>query len=104
MIPPSKGPPVRLSTETESRFHGLTLERLPLGAEAEVVRVEGSGPLAQRLMAMGFLPGGRVRVLQVAPLGDPIAVELNGWRLGLRRSEASTIRVRGNGRPEIPGA
>ena len=63
------------------------------GREYEVRAVAGDGPLAQRLLAMGFLPGVHVRVVGVAPFGDPIAVELDGWRVSLRRSEAAAVIV-----------
>jgi Fe2+ transport system protein FeoA len=54
---------------------------------------------------MGFLPGTRIRVVQVAPFGDPVTVELDGWRVSLRLREADAIRVdpdangNGNGHP-----
>ncbi|HLG43181.1 MAG TPA: ferrous iron transport protein A [Planctomycetota bacterium] len=49
--------------------------------------------LAQRLLAMGFLPGAQLRIVQVAPFGDPITVELNGWRVSLRRADAASVDV-----------
>ncbi len=49
--------------------------------------------LAQRLLAMGFLPGAKLRIVQVAPFGDPITVELNGWRVSLRRADAASVAV-----------
>lgn len=72
----------------------MTLNQLPPDQFGEIIRVDGVGSLTQRLMALGFLPGGHVRVLQVAPFGDPIAVELDGWRVSLRLAEASSVAVR----------
>ena len=72
----------------------MTLATLGLHREGDIVSVAGRGALAQRLMAMGFLPGTRVRVVHVAPFGDPITVELDGWRVSLRLSEAATLTVR----------
>ncbi len=71
----------------------MTLAQMSRFESAEIIRVEGSGPVAQRLLALGFLPGGRIRVVQVAPFGDPIAVEINGWRMSLRRAEAASVTV-----------
>jgi len=71
----------------------MTLAQLPRDEPASIVRVDGGGALAQRLMALGFLPGSRVRIVQVAPFGDPIAVEVDGWRVGLRRREAALVLV-----------
>ena len=72
----------------------MTLADLKRDQPGEIVRVLGEGSLVQRLMALGFLPGGEIRVVQVAPFGDPIAVELNGWRVSLRREEASLVEVK----------
>ena len=77
-----------------------SLKELGLNATGEIAQVTGRGPLAQRLLAMGFLPGTRLRVVQVAPFGDPITVELDGWRVSLRLREADALQVtptNGNG-------
>lgn len=42
---------------------------------------------------MGLLPGAEVRVVQVAPLGDPVEIEFNGMRLSLRRADAAAVQV-----------
>ncbi len=42
---------------------------------------------------MGLLPGTRLKLVRTAPLGDPLEVEVRGYRLTLRRSEADQIRV-----------
>lgn len=72
----------------------MVLSELRLCREAEVERIGGPDVLAQRLLAMGFLPGVRVRAIQAAPFGDPVTYELDGWRVSLRRSEASAVSVR----------
>jgi Fe2+ transport system protein FeoA len=72
----------------------VTLGDLALERPAAIVGVGGPRALARRLYAMGFLPGSPVRVVQVAPFGDPITVELDGWRVSLRRSEARLLEVR----------
>jgi ferrous iron transport protein A len=70
-----------------------TLAALRPGARARVQRVEADGPLGQRLLDLGFLPGTEVRAIRRAPLGDPAVYELRGTQLCLRRSEAKRIRV-----------
>ncbi len=69
------------------------LSRGEPGHDYEIRAVQGDGPLTQRLLALGFLPGARVRIVGVAPFGDPITVELDGWRVSLRRSEAASVVV-----------
>ena len=71
----------------------MTLRELGLHRPGNVVGVDGKGALAQRLLAMGFLPGTPVEIVQVAPFGDPVTVELDGWRVSLRLAEASSLRV-----------
>jgi ferrous iron transport protein A len=51
------------------------------------------GPLKRRLMDMGVLIGEEVRVLKVAPLGDPIEVTVKSYNLSLRKKEAEGISV-----------
>lgn len=80
-------------TSDESGAVSLTLDRLPLGTNARVLAVNGEGPVARRLMEMGVVPGAPVRVVKSAPLGDPLEIRVRGYRLALRRNEASTISV-----------
>jgi Fe2+ transport system protein FeoA len=72
----------------------VSLDELPPDAEGVVADVTGDGPIERRLRDLGLLPGTPVRVLRCAPLGDPVEYELRGYRLCLRRSEASRVRVR----------
>ncbi|REJ85256.1 MAG: ferrous iron transport protein A [Bacteroidetes bacterium] len=52
--------------------------------------------LSLKLLEMGCIPGEEVEIVRIAPLGDPIAINVAGYILGLRKSEAGTIRVRMN--------
>ncbi len=70
-----------------------TLDQLPTGHGAEVVEVGGEGSVAMRLYEMGFVPGTRVELVKVAPLGDPLEFRIRGYHLSLRRSEAAHVRV-----------
>ena len=47
--------------------------------------------MSVKLMEMGCLPGEEIRVDRIAPLGDPIAINVAGYQLSLRKREASTI-------------
>lgn len=72
----------------------MTLDDTAHGETVEIVDVPGEGSSTARLMALGFLAGLRVRVSRVAPLGDPISIEMDGREVSLRRSEARLIEVR----------
>jgi ferrous iron transport protein A len=87
---------LELARETsDARFApaSVSLDRLPSGAPARVLAVKGAGPVARRLMEMGVVPGAPVRVVRVAPLGDPLEVRVRNYHLALRRSEAQSISV-----------
>jgi len=70
-----------------------TLGKLQPRQTGRIVSVEADGPVAGRLLALGLLPGTTVRVLGVAPLGDPIMVQLDGFRMSLRKAEAEQLTV-----------
>lgn len=73
----------------------LTLAQVAVGQTVRVVEVLGDDHLAARIMEMGLIDGQMVRVLGVAPLGDPIDLEVQGFRLSLRKSEAARVTVGG---------
>ncbi len=70
-----------------------TLAHLSIGAHGRVARVAGHDEISTRLMEMGLTPGVAVHVLGTAPLGDPIELELRGYRLSVRRSEAQRVEL-----------
>ncbi len=70
-----------------------SLAALPLGREAVVRNVRTARPLARRLMELGLVPGTRVSVTRVAPLGDPLELRLRNYALSIRRAEALFIEV-----------
>ena len=74
-----------------------SLVDLPLGQHAEIVSIDCERRLSRRLMEMGLLPGTRLRVVRVAPLGDPIELRVRNYSLSLRRAEAAKIAVRPEG-------
>lgn len=70
------------------------LSHLEVGQRAEVLDVHGDDALAGRLMEMGLTPGVEVRLIGRAPWGDPLELQVRGYRLSLRRSEAERVFVR----------
>ena len=72
----------------------VSLAELQRGRVAIVEAVGGERPFRRRLMEMGLVPGTRVSVVNVAPLGDPIEIELRHGRMSIRRHEASLVSVR----------
>jgi ferrous iron transport protein A len=71
----------------------LKLSELEPGRGGRVRKVSARGRFARRMLDMGIVCGSPVRVIKVAPLGDPMEVELKGYRLSLRRSEADMVLV-----------
>lgn len=73
----------------------MKLSELKTGENAVIVNVHGHGGFRKRLIEMGFIAGKKVRVVQNAPLKDPIEYEILGYRISLRRAEAELIEVLG---------
>jgi ferrous iron transport protein A len=79
--------------KTGTGVHQMPLHKLSTGQRGVVVRVGGKGPARRRMMDMGLVPGSEVKVVRVAPLGDPIEFTVKGYSLSLRKSEAKAIEV-----------
>ena len=71
----------------------MTLDRLPVGQSAVIRRTGGEGALRLRLLDMGLIPRTRVRLIKVAPMGDPIEIEIRGYELTLRKEDARNIEL-----------
>ncbi|MCG8555175.1 MAG: ferrous iron transport protein A [Proteobacteria bacterium] len=71
----------------------------PFGQAASIRRIKGSRAFRRRLMELGLVPGTRIRVAKVAPLGDPLELEVRGSRLSLRRHEIAALEVSSPERP-----
>jgi ferrous iron transport protein A len=83
------------SKTTDAGVRGSSLlADLPIGARARVSSILGNDELSGRLMEMGLTPGVEVAMIGAAPLGDPVELELRGYRLSVRRSEAARVEVR----------
>ena len=68
-----------------------TLDSLVPGESGIIVSVGGSGALRHRLLDMGLTPRTAVRVERIAPMGDPMELYLRGYRLTLRKEDATKI-------------
>ena len=71
-----------------------TLAEVKPGGRAVVCCVRGREGPRQHLLEMGFVSGTALRVVRLAPFGDPMQVELHGYHISLRQSEAREILVR----------
>ena len=72
---------------------------MPVGGRCRVVEVAGGDEISLRLLEMGLTPGVEVAVIGTAPLGDPIELQVRGYRLSLRRSEAQMVTVNTDEKP-----
>ena len=73
----------------------MRLSELKTGERAVIVKVYGHGSFRKRIIEMGFVKGNKVKVILNAPLRDPIEYEIIGYKISLRREEASKIEVIG---------
>ena len=70
-----------------------TLREVKIGETVVVARLRGEGAVRRRIMDMGITKGVEIFVRKVAPLGDPIEVNLRGYELSLRKADAEMIEV-----------
>ncbi len=70
-----------------------TLREVKVGETATVVKLHGEGATKRRLMDMGLTKGTELFVRKVAPLGDPMELNLRGYELSVRKSDAEKIEV-----------
>ena len=67
------------------------LNEFAVGEEGIVKRIEGEGRIRSRLFDMGVTPGAQIMLRKLAPLGDPVEVNLRGYELTLRKAEAACV-------------
>ncbi len=70
-----------------------TLREIPVGGTAKVVKIHGEGAVRRRIMDMGLTKGVDVTVRKVAPLGDPIQLNVRGYELSIRKADAQMVEV-----------
>ncbi len=71
----------------------MTLGELKPNKSGIVIKIEGQGVLKRRLFDMGITPGTKITVRKMAPLGDPMEIELRGYVMGIRKEEANKIII-----------
>ncbi len=70
-----------------------TLRDVPIGTTTRVVKLHGEGAVKRRIMDMGVTKGIDIYVRKVAPLGDPVEVNVRGYELSIRKDDAQMIEV-----------
>ena len=70
-----------------------TLRQVKVGETVTVVKLHGEGAVKRRIMDMGITKGVQVYVRKVAPLGDPVEVNVRGYELSIRTNDAEMIEV-----------
>ena len=71
----------------------MTLKELPVGASGVITQVGGEGALRRHFLDMGVIPGTEVTVVKLAPMGDPMELDIHGYELTLRLADADKITV-----------
>ncbi len=70
-----------------------TLKDISVGGTCTVVKLHGEGPTKRRIMDMGITKGVEILVRKVAPLGDPMELNVRGYELSIRKADAEKIEV-----------
>ena len=70
-----------------------TLKDVKVGQSVRVTKVGGEGALKRRIMDMGITKGVTIKVMKMAPLGDPIEITVRGYELTLRKADCEKIEV-----------
>ncbi|SDB21967.1 ferrous iron transport protein A [Eubacterium oxidoreducens] len=70
-----------------------TLKDIKVGESCKVIKLHGEGPVKRRIMDMGITKGVEINVRKVAPLGDPIELNIRGYELSIRKNDAEMIEV-----------
>jgi ferrous iron transport protein A len=91
---PQPDPPARAPDPAAPAPGELDLDEAPLLLPCAVVSVGGARAFRRRLLELGVLPGVPIQKTRVAPLGDPLEIEVRGASLSLRRAEARCVQVR----------
>ncbi|MBQ4088832.1 MAG: ferrous iron transport protein A [Clostridia bacterium] len=70
-----------------------TLKDVAVGQSCKIVKLHGEGALKRRIMDMGLTKGTEIYVRKVAPLGDPMELNVRGYELSVRKGDAEFIEV-----------
>jgi len=70
-----------------------TLDAVPIGESCKVLKLHGEGPVKRRIMDMGITKGVDIFVRKVAPLGDPMELNIRNYELSIRKADAKMVEV-----------
>jgi len=70
-----------------------TLKDIPVGGTCKVIKLHGEGPVKRRIMDMGITKGTEIMVRKVAPLGDPMELNVRNYELSVRKADAELVEV-----------
>ncbi len=71
------------------------IRKMAIGDEAEIIGYEkGSSSYRGKLLSMGLTKGTKIKLLKVAPMGDPVELEVRGFKLSLRKAESEALILR----------
>lgn len=82
-----------VSTTLQLNGAQTSVAQLTPGQKGRVVQVNGSAGVRHRLLEMGLTRGTVVELIRIAPLGDPIELQVRGYRLSVRKSEAAAVFI-----------
>ena len=71
----------------------MKLSTLKAGESARILSVGGEGALRQHFLDMGVIPGAEVTMMKLAPMGDPMELQIHGYELTLRLADAEKIEI-----------
>lgn len=71
----------------------IDLEQLKPGEAGTVLSIGGKGAVRRRLIDMGITPGANVIMRKAAPFGDPLQINIRGYELSIRKSEAKQVII-----------
>ena len=71
----------------------MTLKDLKIGENAKITAVGGEGALRQHFLDMGVVPGAEIKLMKLAPMGDPMEFRIHGYELTLRLADAEKIEA-----------
>lgn len=71
----------------------MTLRNALVGKTYKVIKINGTGPLRRRIMDMGLTKNTEIYIRKVAPLGDPVQINLRNYELTIRREDAELIEI-----------
>lgn len=71
----------------------MTLRNALVGKNYKIIKINGTGPLRRRIMDMGLTKNTEIYIRKVAPLGDPVQINLRNYELTIRREDAELIEI-----------